>query len=72
MKFGSPNFRRNLLKWLPYGTAQRLQRIVDVMDNTSNSIYAQKKDALAKGDEAVVRQVGQGKDIISVLCEFST
>lgn len=41
------------------------------MDAQSTDIYAKKKEALARGDEEVVKQVGQGKDIMSVLREYS-
>lgn len=37
------------------------------MYSTSVSIIDGKRDALEKGDEAVVEQVGRGKDIMSIL-----
>lgn len=40
---------------------------MDIMDFTSREIYAEKTGALARGDEAVVRQIGKGKDIMSIL-----
>lgn len=33
-------------------------------------IFDEKKRALSEGEEAVVRQVGKGKDIMSILCEW--
>ena len=44
--------------------------LVDIMDATSRQIYKQKKEALAQGDDAVLQEVGMGKDIMSILCEF--
>ena len=41
--------------------------IVDVMHNTSVEILESKKKALAQGDEALASQIGQGKDIMSIL-----
>lgn len=41
------------------------------MHTTSVDVYNQKKKALAAGDEAVVEQLGAGKDIMSVLSECS-
>lgn len=44
--------------------------IIDVMEKTSTNILDAKKRAFEKGDEAVLHQVAEGKDIMSVLCEF--
>lgn len=41
------------------------------MYKTSVDIFESKKAALALGDEAVMKQVGEGKDIISVLCALA-
>lgn len=43
--------------------------MVDVIHETSKMIFYSKKAALEKGDDAVVHQVGEGRDIISVLSE---
>lgn len=37
------------------------------MDRTSTEVLANKRAALAQGDEAVMKQIGQGKDIMSIL-----
>ena len=42
--------------------------ISDAIWNTAKEVLESKKAALAAGDEAVSGQVGEGKDIISVLC----
>ena len=44
--------------------------ISDAIWNTAKEVLESKKAALAAGDEAVSAQVGEGKDIISVLCMF--
>lgn len=44
--------------------------IIDVMHETSTKILEGKKEALEKGDDAVVHQVAEGKDIMSILREF--
>ncbi|KAA1478305.1 cytochrome P450 [Dentipellis sp. KUC8613] len=51
----------------PSRRVRALARINGVMARTSARILAQKKAALALGDEAVVHQVGEGRDIMSVL-----
>jgi hypothetical protein len=37
------------------------------MDKTSVEIYEHKKLALQRGEEAVLQQIGRGKDIMSIL-----
>jgi len=44
-----------------------LKDIVDVMANRSLDIFKTKMEALRAGDEAVTKQLNEGKDIISVL-----
>jgi len=39
----------------------------DYMWNLSKEIYEGKQRALAEGDEVVAKQVGKGKDILSIL-----
>ena len=41
------------------------------MDLESRKIYDEKKVVLASGDEGFVKQVGEGKDIISILRELT-
>jgi hypothetical protein len=67
VRIGPPRFRKFLVGLLPFENVRRLRSIVDVMYNTSNDILEAKKRALEEGDEAVARQIGKGKDIISVL-----
>ena len=44
--------------------------IVDTIWNTSKDIVYSKRAALKKGEEAVVQQVGEGKDLMSILRMF--
>ncbi|KAH7907754.1 cytochrome P450 [Hygrophoropsis aurantiaca] len=67
VKIGPASFRKRLVKVTPWKTLQELNDIVDIMDRTSAEVFESKKAALEKGDEAVLQQVGQGKDIMSVL-----
>ena len=69
VKIGSPAFRRRILELTPYNRLQRLKNITDTLEDTAKQILAEKKTALAEGDDALTRQVGEGKDIMSVLCE---
>ncbi|KIM86621.1 hypothetical protein PILCRDRAFT_815850 [Piloderma croceum F 1598] len=67
VKLGTPRFRRFLMGLVPHKAVRRTQEIVDVMDRTSIQIFEHKRLALQQGDEAVLKQVGRGKDIMSIL-----
>ncbi|TFK27109.1 cytochrome P450 [Coprinopsis marcescibilis] len=64
---GTPRFRRFVVDLLPWKNLHALRDMVDVMANTSVEIFESKKRAFELGDEAIHEQVGQGKDIISIL-----
>ena len=60
--------RRAAVDLFPQGTGvHTVKEIIDTMDYNSHEIYNVKKAALAKGDSEVVKQVSEGKDILSVL-----
>ena len=67
LKIGSPKFYRRLIDFVPWRTLHELRNMSDIMYKTSVEIYESKKAALAAGDEAVSQQIGQGKDILSIL-----
>ena len=46
--------------------------ITEALNSKSKSIYETKKRLLELGDDATVRQVGDGKDIISILSAYET
>ncbi|EIM84927.1 cytochrome P450 [Stereum hirsutum FP-91666 SS1] len=64
---GTPTFRRYIAQNLPFKRLNRLVELSDIMDETSNAILSAKRKALEKGDDAVVHQVGEGRDIMSIL-----
>ena len=67
--FGPPAFRRRILEKVPSRNVQRLMEIADVLHSRSVLIFNEKKAALQQGDEALKHQIGEGHDIMSVLCE---
>lgn len=67
VKIGSPALRRNIAKFLPDKNMQELRRIIETLAGHAREVYNTKKAALEKGDEAVMHQVGEGKDILSIL-----
>ncbi|KAI0347457.1 cytochrome P450 [Trametopsis cervina] len=66
-KLGPSRFRRWLAERWPNPHVKKALHIIDTLERTSREIFYSKKIALEKGDEAVVHQVGEGKDIMSIL-----
>jgi hypothetical protein len=71
LKIGTPSFRRAILDLVPSEAVMRLRKIIDIFHETSVEILETKKEALRRGDQALAAQIGQGKDIISILCAIS-
>ena len=67
VRIGTPKFRRFILDLTPWKTLHELRDIADVIHNTAVEIFNSKKQVLKDGDEAVASQIGQGKDILSLL-----
>lgn len=66
-KIGSPSFRRRVLEMIPLTMIRRAIGIADTIGRYSRKIYESKILALQQGDEAVAKQVGEGRDIMSKL-----
>jgi hypothetical protein len=71
VRLGTPKFRRFILDLIPWKTLHQLRDISDDIHNTAVEIVNSKKRALEDGDEAVARQIGQGKDVLSILSRVS-
>jgi len=56
-----------MLKVIPNKAIKKAMEISDVLDEQSRRIFEEKKLAMKQGDEAVLRQIGEGKDILSRL-----
>ncbi|KAI0697071.1 cytochrome P450 [Cerioporus squamosus] len=59
--------RRTIVEVIPNAKVQRMKKIVDTMYQRSTDIVNEKKEAMKKGDDAILRQVSEGKDIMSIL-----
>ena len=68
MRLGPAWFRRLLLDLVPYEKLQRVKRSCDVVNRGCLDLFNAKKEALKRGDEALLQLVGEGKDVMSVLC----
>lgn len=65
-----PRFLRWLVDVVPWNNLHAIRDVVDVMHDTSVEIVESKKRAIKEGEESILRQVGKGKDIMSILSEY--
>ncbi|KAG6907125.1 hypothetical protein DXG01_010429 [Tephrocybe rancida] len=72
VKIGTPKFRRWVLDRFPFKRYHPLRDIVDTWDRTTTGIFEEKKTALREGDEALANQVGQAKDLMSILMKANS
>ena len=70
VKIGPPEFRAWLIDRSPSKNLKEIKRISDTLYAQSKAIIDGKKAALESGDEALLQQVGEGKDIMSILCAY--
>ena len=70
LRIASPATWRNIAEKLPLRAVHHCFAVTDAMDKTAKDILAKKKALLAQGDAAFKfeKQIGEGKDILSVLC----
>ncbi|KAJ3774512.1 cytochrome P450 [Lentinula raphanica] len=66
-RIGTASFRRFIVNILPWENLHHLRDMIDYMHLIAEDIYRNKKRAFEIGDEAVARQIGRGKDLISIL-----
>ena len=66
----TPSFRRRVVEWIPFKSAQHVREIIDDLYATSQLVFNAKKSALTGGDEKMKHDVSEGRDIMSVLCEY--
>ena len=65
----SVNAIRQIFRLLPFRELRRLMRISDIMRRRSQEIISERKEALLQGDQAMLAQVGEGKDLMSICCK---
>ena len=66
---GTPGFRRWAMEHFPFSLVRLAVKLVDNTQAHAVRIFEEKKKALQEGDAAVEKQVGSGKDIMSILRE---
>ena len=62
-----PKVLKIMGKVVPWRALNRIIEITDIINANTKEIYEEKKRLLESGDSATVKQVGDGKDIISLL-----
>ena len=70
VKYTSAKFRKLVMNILPWKKLHVLRDISYMLHEMATEVLESKRSALAKGDVAVAEQVGQGKDLMSILCEW--
>ncbi|KAJ3767361.1 cytochrome P450 [Lentinula raphanica] len=61
------NIRTLIMNILPWKTLHDVRDMSNYMHQLSVDIYEEKKRALEEGDEAVINQIGKGKDLLSIM-----
>lgn len=59
---------RQLFRLMPLRNFRHIMEITDTMMRRSQDIIDEKKAALQKGGDAIMEQVGEGKDLMSICC----
>ncbi len=67
-KIGTRKFQNFVVRRLPWKGMRTTLELVDGMYDTSVDIIKSRKRAIEAGKEVMDRQIGRGKDLISVLC----
>ncbi|EMD40943.1 hypothetical protein CERSUDRAFT_103315 [Gelatoporia subvermispora B] len=69
VQLGHPKFKRWVLDMIPDLRIQKMKYISDTIVQQSWQVFREKKAALEKGEEAVIHQIGEGKDLMSILMQ---
>ncbi|KAK7681874.1 hypothetical protein QCA50_015223 [Cerrena zonata] len=66
------SWQRWVVDHTPSRRVQRMKNISDTIAHHATVVFNMKKDALRAGEEIVIKQVGEGKDLLSVLLRANT
>jgi hypothetical protein len=70
-RIGTPKLQSFIVRLLPWNVTREFVELVDILHNTSLDIIKSRKMALEEGKASMDRQVGGGKDMITMLCKPS-
>jgi hypothetical protein len=68
----NPKFLKLVGRMLPWPKLNHLLDLAETLNSEARRVYETKKKLLELGDDATVKQVGEGKDILSILSTYST
>ncbi|KAI0648581.1 cytochrome P450 [Trametes meyenii] len=66
-RIGPAWLRGKIVDWTPIDRVRKMRRVVDVMHTRSMEIMEEKRRAVLRGDDALMAQIGEGKDVMSIL-----
>ncbi|KAH9934038.1 cytochrome P450 [Epithele typhae] len=64
--------RRLIVRAWPDPAVQRMRRHTEVMSEFGSRLIAEKRAAIERGDDALLHQIGEGKDVMSILLRENT
>jgi hypothetical protein len=67
-RIGTRKFQSFVVRLLPWKGVRQIVEHVDTLHDTSVEIIKARNMALEAGKEVMEKQVGRGKDIMSILC----
>ncbi|KAH9056545.1 cytochrome P450 [Lactarius vividus] len=70
-KIFHPKILQIVGKMLPWPGLNHLMDLAEAMDAQARGVYETKKRLLESGDDATAKQIGEGKDLISLLMQAS-
>ena len=59
-----------LLDLVPHDKVQHAKGVIDRVNAGCVALFKEKKAAIAHGDEELLQKVGEGKDVMSLLCAY--
>ena len=59
-----------LLDIIPSNKIQRIKRICNILYGECAKVFETKQKAMKLGDKELLHKVGEGSDVMSVLCEY--
>lgn len=71
-KIFHPKILKVIGRVLPWPTLNHLMDLAEALDIQARNVYETKKRLLESGDDATTKQVGEGKDLISLLSSCKT
>jgi hypothetical protein len=68
----NPKFLKFVGRMLPWPKLNHLLDLAETLNAEARRVYETKKKLLESGDDETVKQVGEGKDILSILSTYDT